>query len=273
MESHTHSEVLVGTQWLADHLNDPNVRVLEVGLDPSEYESGHIPNAVAGWGFADLQRPDGSDIANKAQIESMFSQAGITNSDTVILYGGLDNLVAAFAFWILKVYGHGDLRLLDGGRRKWLAEERPVTTEKPTQNPTQYMAKTPNLNLRADKEFIASIIDQASHTLVDARPIEMYTGEEKGGIARGGHIPTAVNVPPELILDSDGAFKSVEELRTLFIEKGITPDKPIITYCVRGGLSCQMWFVLTQLLDYPNVREYDLSWAEWGNSEDLPLEK
>jgi len=287
MSGYAHPEVLVNTQWVADHLNDSNVRLLEVGGDTSEYESGHIPNTVAGWGFTDIQRPDSRDIPNKAQIESMLSQAGIANSDTVILYGGLSNLVAALAFWVLKIYGHLDVRLLDGGRQKWLAENRSLTTEKPTLKPTQYIAQTPNLNLRANKDFITGVIGQAGYAPVDARPVDMYTGENNAGMARGGHIPAAVNVPAGRIMDaegkfqgwqtpttnSDGTFKSVEELQALFSEKGVAPDKNIITYCVRGGLSTHMWFTLTQLLGYPNVREYDLSWAEWGNLADVPIEK
>jgi len=287
MSSYVPPEVLVSTQWVADHLSDSNVRLLEAGWDISEYEAGHIPGTVAGWEFADLQRADSRDIPNKAQIEAMLSQAGIANNNTVVIYGGLSNLVAAMAFWVLKIYGHADVRLLDGGRQKWLAENRPLTAERPSLKPTHYVAQTPNLNLRADKDFIAGIIGQADYMLVDARPVDMYTGENSAGMARGGHIPTAVNVPAGGIMDaegkllgwqtpttnSDGTFKSIEELQALFSEKGVTADKNIVTYCVRGGLSTHMWFALTQLLGYPNVREYDRSWTEWGNLADVPIEK
>jgi len=287
MSSYVPPEVLVSTQWVADHLSDSNVRLLEAGWDISEYEAGHIPGTVAGWEFADLQRADNRDIPNKAQIEAMLSQAGIANDNTVVIYGGLSNLVAAMAFWVLKIYGHADVRLLDGGRQKWLKENRPLTAERPSLKPTHYVAQTPNLNLRADKDFIAGIIGQADYLLVDARPVDMYTGELNAGMARGGHIPTAVNVPAGRIMDaegkllgwqtpttnSDGTFKSIEELQALFSEKGVTADKNIVTYCVRGGLSTHMWFALTQLLGYPNVREYDRSWTEWGNLADVPIEK
>ena len=287
MSSYVHPEVLVSTQWVADHLGDSNVRLLEVGWDISEYEAGHIPGTVAGWEFADLQRADSRDIPNKAQIEDMLSQAGIANNNTVVIYGGLSNLVAVMAFWVLKIYGHADVCLLDGGRQKWLAENRSLTTERPTLKPTQYVAQTPNLNLRADKDFITGIIGQADYLLVDARPVDMYTGENNAGMARGGHIPTAVNVPAGRIMDaegkflgwqtpttnSDGTFKSIEELQALFSEKGVTADKNIVTYCVRGGLSTHIWFTLTQLLGYPNAREYDRSWTEWGNLADVPIEK
>jgi len=282
MSGYAHPEVLVSTQWIADHLNDSNVRLLEVGVNTSEYESGHIAGAVAGWGLSDFQH-----LADKAQVEAMLSNAGIANGDTVVIYGGLNNLIAVMAFWMLKIYGHADIRLLDGGRQKWLAEGRSLSTEKSSVQPTQYVAQEPNWNLRADKNHIVSVIGQMEQMLVDARPTDMYTGENTAGMQRGGHIPTAVNVPPAPITDtdgkfqgwqtpttrSDGTFKSVEELRALFSEKGITADKNVVTYCVRGGLSTHMWFALTQLLGYPNVREYDRSWAEWGNLTDAPIEK
>ena len=282
MSTYARPEVLVSTQWVADHLSDSNVRFLEVGVNTSEYESGHIPGAVAGWGLSAFQH-----LADKAQVEAMLSNAGIANSDTVVIYGGLSNLIAVMAFWMLKIYGHGDIRLLDGGRQKWLAEGRSLSTANPSVQRTQYVAQAPNWNLRADKDHIVGVIGQMEQTIVDTRPVDMYIGENTAGMQRGGHIPTAVNVPAAPITDaagefqgwqtpttrSDGTFKSVEELRALFSEKGITPDKNIVTYCVRGGLSTHMWFTLTQLLGYPNVREYDRSWAEWGNLADTPIEK
>ena len=282
MSTYARPEVLVSTQWVADHLNDSNVRLLEVGVNTSEYESGHIAGAVAGWGLSDFQH-----LADKAQVEAMLSNAGIANGDTVVIYGGLSNLIAVMAFWMLKIYGHGDIRLLDGGRQKWLAEGRSLSTANPSVQRTQYVAQEPNWDLRADKDHIVGVIGRMEQMIVDARPIDMYAGENTAGMQRGGHIPTAVNVPAAPITDADGklqgwqtpttrgdgTFKSVEELRALFSEKGITPDKNTVTYCVRGGLSTHMWFALTQLLGYPNVREYDRSWAEWGNLADTPIEK
>jgi thiosulfate/3-mercaptopyruvate sulfurtransferase len=282
MSTYARPEVLVSTQWVADHLNDSNVRLLEVGVNTSEYESGHIAGALAGWGLSDFQH-----LADKERVEATLSNAGIAKTDTVVIYGGLSNLIAVMAFWMLKIYGHADIRLLDGGRQKWLAEGRSMSIEKPNVQRTQYVAQEPNWDLRADKDHIVSVIGRMEQMIVDARPVDMYTGENTAGMQRGGHIPTAVNVPAAPITDADGklqgwqtpttrgdgTFKSVEELRELFSKKGITRDKNIVTYCVRGGLSTHVWFTLTQLLGYPNVREYDRSWAEWGNLADTPIEK
>jgi thiosulfate/3-mercaptopyruvate sulfurtransferase len=284
--TYAHPEVLVSTQWVADHLSEPTVRLLEAGWNTSEYDSGHISGAI-GCGFADFHQPGGPDVVNKQQIEALLSQAGISNSDTVVLYGGLSNLVAALAFWILKLYGHGDVRLLDGGRQKWVNEERELITEKPVVQPTHYVAYEQIWELRADKDVIGSAIGQPSYTVIDARSVEMYAGATTAGIEHGGHIPTAVNVPASVKTDAEGnslgwqtpttsdtgTFKSADELHSLFSKHGVTPDKTIITYCVVGGLSSHMWFVLTQLLGYPNVREYDRSWAEWGNLGGAQIEK
>jgi thiosulfate/3-mercaptopyruvate sulfurtransferase len=286
MPDYAYPRSLVTTQWVADHLNDSSVRLLEVGWDTTEFESGHIPGTVAAWRYADLHRADEREIPSKSEIEKMLSQAGIANNDTIVFYGGLANLIAAIAFWVLKIYGHPDVRLLDGGRQKWLAEHRPLSTDMPSPEATQYVAQEPDTTLRADRDFVAGVVGQADCVLVDARAEDMYTGENKAGTARGGHIPTAINLPATPILDSegeflswqppttnsDGTFKAAEELKLLFSAKGITPDKKIITYCLRGGLSTHMWFVLTQLLVYSNVIEYDRSWVDWGNLEDTPVE-
>lgn len=286
MSAYAHPHVLVSTQWVADHLNDPHVRVLEVGWDTSEYASGHIPGAI-GLGFADLHQPNSLDILTKPQIESLLSNAGVANTNTVVLYGGLNNIVAALAFWTLKFYEYVDVRLLDGGRQNWIADGRELTTETPIVQPTAYVAQEPNGNLRADHELIIKAIGQPGYTLVDARSVAMYIGEDTSDAERGGHIPTAVNVPANFIVDDegnfqgwqtpttreDGTFKPVEELRSLVSEYGISQDNTVITYCVRGGLSSHLWFVLTQLLGYPNVREYDRSWIEWGNLRDAPVER
>lgn len=286
MSDYAYPQSLVTTQWLADHLNVPNIRLVEVGWDTSEFEAGHIPSTVAAWGYTDLHRANEREIPNKSEIESMLSQAGIANNDTIVLYGGFGNLIAAMAFWVLKIYGHPDVRLLNGGRQKWLAENRSLSTEIPSPEPTQYVALEPDTKIRAEKDFIIGVSGRPEYLLVDARPEDIYAGENPAGVARGGHIPTAINIPVERLLDeqggfvgwqtpttnSDGTFKFIDELQQLFLEKNIAPDKTIITYCLRGGLSTHMWFVLTQLLGYSSVREYDRSWVEWGNLEGLPIE-
>lgn len=282
-----HPKSLVSTQWLAEHLGDASIRLLEAGWDASEFESGHIPGAVAGWGYADIVRPDTRDLPTKEQLETMLSQAGIADHHTVIVYGGLSNLVAAMAFWLLTIYGHENVCLLDGGRQKWLAERRPMTNDRPVIRPSQYNARQPDWSLRANQSDILSWLSNPDVQIIDARPVDMYTGENLAGITRGGHIPGAVNLPAERITDgdgnflawrhaltnSDGTFKSVEEMRSQLDERGIYPKNQIITYCVRGGLSTYLWFALTQLLGYANVREYDPSWAEWGNLADTPITK
>lgn len=287
MSSYAYPQSLVTTQWVADHLNDSNVRLLEVGWDTSEFEGGHIPDTVAAWGYMDLHRAQEREIPSQSEIEAMLSRAGIANNDTIIIYGGFGNLIAAMAFWVLKIYGHLDVRLLDGGRQKWMAENRPLSTDVVHPKPSRYVAQQPNRKLRADKDLVESVIGQADYVLVDARPDDMYSGESNPGATHNGHIPTAINVPAMRIqnaqgefvgwqtptTNSDGTFKTAEELKGLFGTKGITPDKKVVTYCLRGGLSTHMWFVLKQLLGYPHVLEYDCSWMEWGNRDDVPVER
>jgi thiosulfate/3-mercaptopyruvate sulfurtransferase len=248
------------------------------------YRSGHIPGAVA-WDFAtDLQDPARNDIADQAGIEALLGRSGITPTTPVVVYSGLSNLLATFAFWLLKVYGHRDVRLLDGGRDKWLAEGRPLSGELPVVATTAYRTQEPDKRLRARCEDVLRALGQPGHLLVDARSAEMFSGADKAAAARGGHIPGAVNLPARgetnpdgsfrawrvPTVCEDGTFKSAVELRALVESLDITPEKQIITYCVRGGLSTHAWFALTQLLGYPDVREYDRSWVEWGNAAELP---
>jgi len=291
MSNYAHPESLASTQWLADHLYDPQVKVVEVvwGDSPAfgstAYEGGHIPGATA-WDFGnDLQDQARSDILNKTGMEALLSRSGITPETTIVIYSGLNNLLATYAFWQLKIHGHKHVRLLDGDRGKWLDEKRPTTSVVPHVTSAVYHSGGPDWGLRANREDVFHSIDKPDHLLVDARSAEMYCGSDKAGTARGGHIPGAVNLaaywevgPNDTFkgwrvptVNPDGTFKPAAELRALFEGMGITPDKEITTYCVRGGLSTHAWFVLTQLLGYPNVREYDRSWAEWGNLEDMPV--
>jgi thiosulfate/3-mercaptopyruvate sulfurtransferase len=292
MSDYVHPESLVNTQWVAEHLDDPSVRLVEVVWGNSDewgapaYRAGHIPGAVA-WDFSDLQDPARSDLVGKAGLEALLARPGVTPATTVVVYSGLGNLLATLAFWLLKFYGHRDVCLLDGDRSKWLAEGRHLSDQTPLIPPTIYRAQEPNRSLRAHRDDVLRAIGQPGHLLVDARSAEMFSGADTAGTAQGGHIPGAVNLTlleekrPDGSVKSwrvptvreDGTFRSATELRALVEGLGITPDKTITTYCVRGGLSTHAWFVLTQLLGYPNVREYDRSWAEWGNLSGVPVER
>jgi len=292
MSSYAHPEALVSTQWVADHLEDPNVRLVEGVWRNSTlystlaYEKGHIPGAIA-WDFAeDIQDPDRDDLLDKEGFEALLSRSGITFETIIVVYSGGSNLIAAYAFWQLKIYGHKDIRLLDGDRQKWLDEERPTSNEIPVIEPAIYTSQEPKWSLRADKDEVLKSIGKEGHLSVDTRPVEMYSGLDDAGTAHAGHIPGAVNLAAEKDTNADGSlkgwllpttkpdgtFKPAAELRTLVEGLGITSDQEIITYCVGGGLSSNAWFVLTQLLGYPNVREYDRSWREWGNLEEAPIE-
>ncbi|MBM4460778.1 MAG: sulfurtransferase [Chloroflexi bacterium] len=286
-----HPESLASAQWVADHLANPSVRVVEVIWGDGDewgtaaYRSGHIPGAAV-WDFAtELQDPARNDIVGPDGYAALLARAGVNPDTTVVVYSGLSNLLATFAFWLLKVYGHRDVRLLGGDRRKWLAEGRPRSREAPIIAATSYAPQPADGRLRARRDEVLRTIGQENVLLVDARSPEMFGGTDKAGAARGGHIPGAVNLAAlrEAHADGsfkawrtptvreDGTFKPADELQALFSGLGIERERAIITYCVRGGLSTHAWFVLTQLLGYPNVREYDRSWVEWGNREDTPI--
>ena len=292
MPDYAHPESLVSTAWLADRLDTSHAIVVEIvwgdsaAFGRAAYDRGHVPGAVA-WDFEnDLQDPGRRDIVGTAGIERLLSSSGITATTTIVVYSGLDNLLATYAFWLLKVYRHRDVRLLDGGKALWLAEGRPTTTTAPGVVPAVYRALEPDRDVRADRTDILWVIGREDHSLVDARSAEMYRGQDAAGAARGGHIPGALNLAAVRETHSDGSFKSwrvptvrpdgtfkaVAALQALCTDLGLLPERTIITYCVRGGLSTHAWFVLTQLLGYPRVREYDRSWAEWGNLAAMPVE-
>lgn len=282
---------LASTQWVAEHLNDRDIRIVEViwgsqadfGL--SVYEAGHIPGAIA-WDYEKHYRREHGDVINRADFEQELSRSGIDPETTVVLYSCINNLLATFDYWLLKYYGHRDVRLLDGDREKWLAEGRPLEQSVPVYQLADYKAGEPNWGIRASRADVLKAIGKEDVVLVDARSAAMYNGEFHPGTQRGGHIPGAINLPAHRevdangsfvawrvpTVDQNGAFKSYQELQTLFEGIGITPEREIVTYCLSGGLSTHAWFVLTQLLGYPNVREYDRSWAEWGNLEGVPIE-
>jgi thiosulfate/3-mercaptopyruvate sulfurtransferase len=273
------SDVLVSTDWVANHLNEPNTKLVEVDVDTNAYSEGHVPGAI-GWNWtSQLQDQVRRDIITKGELEKLLSQSGISNDDTIILFGDNNNWFAAYAFWLLEMYGHRNLRLMDGGRKKWLDENRQTTKDMPPTTPTTYRAGEPNQALRAKREQVLQGLGQVNRALVDVRSPAEFSGEilAPPGLQetaqRGGHIPGAANIPWGQAVKEDGTFKSPEELKQLYGGKGVTPDKDVIAYCRIGERSSHSWFALKHLLDYPNVRNYDGSWTEYGSMVDVPVEK
>jgi thiosulfate/3-mercaptopyruvate sulfurtransferase len=279
-KGYVHPEVLVDANWVEAHLDDPNVRLIEVDVDTASYEQGHIPRAVGFNWQRELQDQLLRAPASKEQLEELLSNAGVSNDTTIILYGDNNNWFAAWALWILKYYGHKDVRLLDGGRVKWLADGREISTTVPSYSHTSYHAQTPNNHIRAFRDQILPSLGRNSMALVDVRSPGEFSGEllapanlPQEGAQRGGHIPGAANIPWASAVQADGTFKPADELRTLYGSKGITPDKEIVAYCRIGERSSHTWFVLHYLLGYPMVRNYDGSWTEWGSLIGAPIEK
>jgi thiosulfate/3-mercaptopyruvate sulfurtransferase len=280
MAEYARPEVLVSTEWVAQHLNDPKVRLVEVDVDTAAYETGHIPGAV-GWNWKqDLEAPVQRDIATKEQVEELLSRSGISNDTTVVLYGDNNNWFATYAFWLLKYYGHEDARIMNGGRKKWIDEGRPLSTDVPSYPRTSYRAKEPDPSIRALRDYVLQSLQRDGIALVDVRSPAEFKGEllapenlPQEGAQRGGHIPKAKNIPWAQAVREDGTFKSPEELKELYQGQGITPDKEVIAYCRIGERSSHTWFVLKYLLGYPNVKNYDGSWTEWGSAVGLPIER
>ena len=278
-EARVKQDVVVSTEWVAEHLNDPKVRIVEVDVDTKAYGEGHAPGA-AGWAW-DTQLCDTvrRDIIPKDKFEALMSQSGIGNDTTVALYGDNNNWFAAWAFWQLKIYGHADVRLMNGGRKKWLTEGRELATELPKYSKTSYRANNPDYSIRGFLPEVTKAVEQRAVQLVDVRSAQEYSGEllAPPGLPetcqRGGHIPTAKNIPWGKACNEDGTFKSAEELKQLYGGAGITGEKPVIAYCRIGERSSHTWFVLKYLLGYSNVKNYDGSWTEWGNLVAAPVEK
>ena len=277
MEQYAHPEVLVETEWVAEHLDDPKVRIIDTHIDPTSYEAGHIPGAVFWNGFETLLKPDWRINFDKDSIEELFSRSGIANDTTVIAYSD-HNALAPWAFWFLKSIGHSDVRVLNGGRKKWIAGGHALSTDKPTVATATYTAQDPNPDLRALQEKVLAAVGQDNQVLLDVRTPEEYRGElfvlkPAQGTERAGHIPGAIHLYYEEALNEDDTFKSTDELATLFAHQGVTADKETITYCAVGMRSAHTWFVLTQLLGYQQVRSFDASWNVWGRLPDTPVEK
>ena len=277
---YAHPEVLVDTAWVAEHLNDPKVRLVEADEDVLLYEVGHIQNSVKLDWHVDVQDPVRRDFVSKEDFEKLASRYGISNDTTVIFYGDKNNWYAAYSFWLFKLYGHKDARLMNGGRAKWEAEGRSYTKDVPEFSRTTYHAQEANLSIRAFRRQVEELLGKSGYALVDVRSPDEYSGKllhmvnyPQEGASRGGHIPTARSIPWAKAAREDGTFKSAEDLRQLYGGEGVTPDKQVVAYCRIGERSAHTWFVLTQLLGYTNVRNYDGSWTEWGNLVGAPIEK
>jgi thiosulfate/3-mercaptopyruvate sulfurtransferase len=277
---YAHPEVLVETAWVADHLNDPNIRLIEADEDVLLYEVGHIPGAVKLDWHVDVQDPIARDFVSQQAFEQLMSRWGINNDTLIILYGDRNNWYACYSYWLFTMYGHRNLKIMNGGRSKWEAESRPLTKDVPHFQATTYHAQPADESIRAFRDDVFDGLKSSERRLIDVRSPQEYTGEllhmvnyPQEGAQRGGHIPGAKNIPWATAANADGTFKSAEELRQIYGGKDVTPDREVIAYCRIGERSAHTWFVLTRLLGYPRVRNYDGSWTEWGSLVRAPIEK
>jgi thiosulfate/3-mercaptopyruvate sulfurtransferase len=272
--------VLVTTDWVSEHTDDANVVVAEVDENPALYDEGHIRGAVRLHWRDDLQDPVERDLIERDEFEKLMGSLGISNDTSVVLYGDRNNWFAAYAYWYLAIYGHKDVRILDGGRQKWIDEDRELTTKAPSRDTTTYTASERDASIRTFRDEVLTALEDNARVLVDVRSPQEYSGEliappgyEQEGAQRAGHIPTAQSIPWASAVRDDGTFKSADELKQLYGDKGVTPDMKVTAYCRIGERSAHTWFVLRELLGYEDVRNYDGSWTEWGNLIDVPIEK
>ncbi|HSB49951.1 MAG TPA: sulfurtransferase [Nitrosopumilaceae archaeon] len=280
--NYAHPEVLVDTEWVAKNPPNDNRKLVEVDYDPENgYRKGHINDASLIWWKRDINDPLRRDIISKKQFEDLMGKNGIKPDTEVILYGDFNNWFAAFVFWVFKYYGHENLKIMNGGRKKWELENRSYTTDTPQIKATPYKAAPPDEGLRAYLFDVWRSLDKVDSVMVDVRSPKEFTGEITAPpeypmehAQRGGHIPGANNIPwATAVNDADGTFKPAEELNQIYQSKGVTPDKNVICYCRIGERSSHTWFVLKYLLGYSEVRNYDGSWTEWGNMIGNPIEK
>ncbi len=278
---YANQDILVSTQWVADNLHRTDkIRIVESNEDVLLYGTGHIPNAVHIDWVADLNDAIRRDYLDEQQFAALMSRAGIANDTTVVFYGDKNNWWATYAFWVFKLFGHADARIMNGGRQKWVAEGRELTKDKPSFPPTGYRpAARADYKIRAFRDQVLAHVN-AGQPLVDVRSPQEFRGEllhmpgsPQEGALRGGHIKGAVSVPWSRAVAEDGTFKTADALRAIYEgEQGLSPEKNVIAYCRIGERSSHTWFVLTYLLGYPNVRNYDGSWTEWGNLVGVPIE-
>ncbi|MBV9122353.1 MAG: sulfurtransferase [Planctomycetes bacterium] len=281
MSSYAHPEVLVETDWVKKHLGQPGIKIVEIDVDTKGYDAGHVPGAVGFNWQTQLQDPVGRDIISKTVFEKLVGGAGISPQDTVILYGDNNNWFAAYGFWLFKMYGHKDVRLMNGGRAKWLNEaDKAMTTDKPSPQPVSYQVSETHEEYRALLPDVSQAVKARTVNLVDVRSPDEFTGKviAPPGMTetaqRGGHIPGAKSIPWTTAVQEDGTFKSADELRKIYLEqKGVDPSRETIAYCRIGERSSHTWFVLKYLLGLDKVRNYDGSWTEYGNLIRAPIEK
>ncbi|MBN1221503.1 MAG: sulfurtransferase [Anaerolineae bacterium] len=279
-QAYAHPDVLVSTQWVADHLADSHLRLVESNEDILLYDTGHIPGAVKIDWFNELNDPVVRDYLDGERFAKLLSSKGIGRDTTVIFYGDKNNWWACYAFWVFQLFGHPKAKIMNGGRKKWEEEGRPLTKDVPHPPPTTYpVVSRDDSQIRARRDQVFAHVDKGG-TLVDVRSPGEYKGEllhladyPQEGALRGGHIPGARNIPWAKAANEDGTFKSAAELKALYQSEGITPDKDVVAYCRIGERSSHTWFVLTYLLGYPRVRNYDGSWTEWGNLVGAPIER
>ncbi len=272
-------DVLVDTQWVQDHLDDPHVKIVEVDENPALYAEAHIPGAIGFDWRSDLQDQVRRDFLGPEAFGELFGSRGISNDALIVLYGDRNNWFAAYTYWYLKYYGHDDVRLVNGPREKWIAEGRPTTTEVADLPAATFTAKPGDDTIRAKRDEVLAALGSATR-LIDVRSPQEYSGEviamagyEQEGAQRAGHIPGAASIPWAQAVTEDGTFKSAEELSELYRAKGVTDGEPIIAYCRIGERSAHTWFVLHELLGKADVKNYDGSWTEWGNLVDVPIER